>query len=60
MVKEIWRNGLTWHFRYDGTSIGSRCIHTWGDGDIYNHKLTFYEGETHVENSLATNNYLPS
>ncbi|WP_459211633.1 DUF6531 domain-containing protein [Aquimarina rhabdastrellae] len=52
MVKEIWRNGLTWHFRYDGTTIGSRCIHTWGDGDIYNHKLTFYKGETHVENSL--------
>lgn len=53
MVKEIWRNGLTWHFRYDGTEIGSRCVHTWGDGNIYNHKLTFKEGLTLVENSLG-------
>ncbi|GAA3508857.1 DUF6531 domain-containing protein [Aquimarina addita] len=52
MVKEIWRNDLVWHFRYDGTEIGSRCIHTWGDGGIYNHKLTYLEGKTIVENSL--------
>ncbi|MBW1296417.1 DUF6531 domain-containing protein [Aquimarina litoralis] len=53
MVKEVWRNGLTWYFRYDGTEIGSRCIHTWGDGDLYNHKLTYEEGKTIVENSLG-------
>jgi RHS repeat-associated protein len=53
LVKETWRNGLQWFFRYDGISTGARCIHTWGDHDIYNHKLTYNEGVTIVENSLG-------
>ncbi|MCG8701180.1 MAG: DUF6531 domain-containing protein, partial [Bacteroidales bacterium] len=53
MVKETWRNGLSWYFKYDDNKIGARCIHTWGDGDIYNHKLTYYDGLTEVENSLG-------
>lgn len=53
MVKETWRDGMNWFFRYDGKKIGARCIHTWGDGNIYNHKLTFLDGLTKVENSLG-------
>lgn len=53
MIKETWRNGLNWFFKYDGTQTGARCVHTWGDGDIQNHKLTFYDGLTEVENSLG-------
>ncbi|MCD0476268.1 DUF6531 domain-containing protein [Flavobacterium sp. EDS] len=51
MTKEIWRNGLNWYFEYDGTAPGARCVHTWGDGDIYNHKLFFEEGKTIVTDS---------
>jgi RHS repeat-associated protein len=53
LVKETWRDGMQWYFRYEGNSNGSRCIHTWGDGNIYNHKLTYLEGCTMVENSLG-------
>jgi RHS repeat-associated protein len=53
LVKETWRNGHQWFFRYDGSSTGARCIHTWGDGDIYNHKLAYTTGCTVVENSLG-------
>ncbi|WP_153796695.1 DUF6531 domain-containing protein [Foetidibacter luteolus] len=53
LVKETWRNGHDWYFRYDGKTTGARCIHTWGDGNIYNHKLTYNEGMTLVENSLG-------
>ena len=53
LVKETWRNGMQWYFVYDGQSTGARCIHTWGDGDLYNHKLTYLEGLTLVENSLG-------
>ncbi|WP_417786539.1 DUF6531 domain-containing protein, partial [Tenacibaculum sp.] len=53
MVKETWRNGLNWFFKYDGSQTGARCIHTWGDKDIYNHKLEFFDGLTRVENSLG-------
>jgi RHS repeat-associated protein len=53
LVKETWRNGHQWYFEYDGTTTGARCLHTWGDGDIYNHKLTYLDGCTMVENSLG-------
>ncbi len=53
LVKETWRNGQQWYFVFEGTGPGSRCIHTWGDGDLYNHKLTYGEGYTIVENSLG-------
>ena len=51
IVTETWRNGLRWHFEYDGGGIGSRCVRTWGDGGIYDHKLTFHEGITEVLDS---------
>ncbi|MDE8698004.1 hypothetical protein PZH42_28725, partial [Bacteroides cellulosilyticus] len=51
IVKETWRNGLALYFEYDGTVVGSRCVHTWGDGGIYDHKLTFREGVTEVLDS---------
>ncbi len=51
IVKETWRNGLTWYFEYAGTDVGSRCVHTWGDGGIYDHKLVFLDGVTEVLDS---------
>ena len=51
IVKETWRNGLAWYFEYDGTGVGSRCVHTWGAGGIYDHRLTFREGVTEVLDS---------
>lgn len=53
MVKETWRNGMNWFFKYEHGETGARCIHTWGDGDLYNHKLSYFEGKTIVENSLG-------
>ncbi len=51
IVKEAWRNGLNWFFEYDGCEIGARCVHTWGDGGIYDHKLQFLDGMTKVLDS---------
>ena len=51
IVKETWRNGLSWYFEYDDTGIGARCIHTWGGDGIYNHKLKFMNGLTEVLDS---------
>ncbi|MEX6688132.1 DUF6531 domain-containing protein [Danxiaibacter flavus] len=53
LVKETWRDGMQWYFEFEGIENGARCIHTWGDGNIYNHKLTYLEGCTLVENSLG-------
>ncbi len=41
MVQETDRNGLSFYFEYDGTDEKARCVHTWGDGGIYNHCLEY-------------------
>ncbi len=41
LVKETNRNGLAFYFEYDGEDSEARCIHTWGDKGIYDHKLNY-------------------
>jgi len=53
LVKETDRNGLSFYFEYDGFNTDARCIRTWGDGGIYDHKITYIDGLTIVENSLG-------
>lgn len=55
MVKEIWRNGLNWLFRYDKKSgIDAKCIEVWGDGDLLHYKFDYSSPEfTVVINSLG-------
>jgi RHS repeat-associated protein len=55
LVRETDRNGLSFYFEYDGAAHDARCTRTWGDGGIYDHKLTYDEalGITVVENSLG-------
>src|SRR5690606_12107422 len=44
---------LSFYFKYDAHDESARCIRTWGDGGIYDHKLTYEVGKTVVENSLG-------
>ncbi|MBL7798022.1 MAG: RHS repeat protein, partial [Saprospiraceae bacterium] len=55
LVQETNRNGLSFYFEYDGADESAWCIRTWGDGGIYDHKLTYQKAEkwTVVENSLG-------
>lgn len=53
LIREANRNGLNFYFEYDGIGQDARCVHTWGDGGIYDHKLTYAGGLTVVENSLG-------
>ncbi len=59
LIKETNRNGLSFYFEYDGFDEKARCTRTWGDGGIYNHKLTYHLDEqlTVVENSLGYKTY---
>jgi RHS repeat-associated protein len=55
LVRETNRNGLSFHFAYKGEWRDARCVHTWGDGGIYERWLD-YDREarlTIVENSLG-------
>ena len=53
LAREVNRNGLAFYFEYDAKDEKARCIHTWGDGGIYDHKLTYQPSVTVVENSLG-------
>jgi RHS repeat-associated protein len=38
LVRETDPNGLSFHFEYDALR---RCVHTWGDGGIYERRLVY-------------------
>lgn len=54
LVKEIWRNGLTWEIRYNKPGTDARVLDITGDGDLFHHTLTYAAPDcTIVENSLG-------
>ncbi|OJH41447.1 RHS repeat-associated core domain-containing protein [Cystobacter ferrugineus] len=55
LVREQDRTGLSFYFEYDGEDSKAWCVHTWGDGGIYDHRLRYdKQGRvTEVTNSLG-------
>jgi RHS repeat-associated protein len=55
LSKETDRNGLSFYFEWDAANALARCTRTWGDGGIYDHKLSYdaVRGITTVTNSLG-------
>lgn len=41
LVRETDRRGLSFYFEYDGVDSEARCVHTWGDGEIHDHRLAY-------------------
>ncbi|MBC8084712.1 MAG: DUF4280 domain-containing protein [Hymenobacter sp.] len=41
LTRETNRNGLSFYFEYDAADFTARCLHTWGDGGIYDTKLRY-------------------
>jgi RHS repeat-associated protein len=53
LARETNKNGLSFHFQYDSDDVRAKCLRTWGDGGIHDHKLSYRLGETTVEDSLG-------
>ena len=53
LVKETDRLGLSFYFEYDVMTSEGKCLRTWGDNGIYDHKISYQDGLTLVENSLG-------
>jgi len=55
LVKETYRSGLSFYFRFGGNDHNARCVETWGDGGIYYRKLSYdlENNITFVQNSLG-------
>jgi len=47
LVKETNRNGFSFHFEYDDDEPDGWCIRTWGDGGLYDRRIT-YDKHRHV------------
>ena len=43
LVKETNRNGLSWYFEYQWYHPDGWCVRTWGDGEIYDRRITYDE-----------------
>lgn len=41
LTRETNRNGLSFYFEYDGEDQNAQCIHTYGDGGIYERWITY-------------------
>ncbi len=41
MTRETNRNKLSFYFEYEGAGTTARCVHTWGDGNIYERWLEY-------------------
>ncbi|MET0405683.1 MAG: DUF6531 domain-containing protein, partial [Cystobacter sp.] len=55
LSRETDRTGLSFHFEYDGQGPDAWCTRTWGDGDIFHHRLRYDRraGVTEVTDSLG-------
>ncbi|MES1205763.1 MAG: DUF6531 domain-containing protein, partial [Pseudomonadota bacterium] len=55
LMQETNRNGLSFHFAYDGFGEDAYCVRTWGDGGIYDHEIAYDVANhtTFVTNSLG-------
>lgn len=53
LVQETFRNGLNFHFRFDGADHHARCVETWGDDGIYyrNIRYDLEQNITYVKDS---------
>ena len=56
IVKESNKNGLSFYFEYDWYHPDGMCIRTWGDGGIYDRRITYDEHRhvTIVDDSRAS------
>ena len=41
LIKETNRSKLSFYFEYEGAGTNARCVHTWGDGGIYERWLDY-------------------
>src|SRR5262245_56114778 len=55
LVKHTDRNSLSFYYQYTTSTPLPRCLHTWGDGGLYNYHFEYDDllGETRFTDSLG-------
>jgi len=60
LVQHTDRNGLSFNYKYDKYGPGGRCVHSWGDGKLYDYRFVYRTEErvTEITDSLGNVSYL--
>jgi YD repeat-containing protein len=60
LVQLTHRDGLSFYYEYDKYSRDGRCIHSWGDGGLYDYRFVYREEDriTEVTDSLGNTSYI--
>jgi len=60
LVEHKNRNGLSFYYEYDKYTPEGRCIHTWGDGGLYEERFVYHDDKNTVEvtGALGTTTFL--
>ena len=53
LVELTNQSGMSFHWEYDGKGESARCVHTWGDGGVMEHRIEYGEGVTRTTNGLG-------
>ena len=53
LVELTNQSGMSFHWEYDGKGESARCVHTWGDGGVMEHRIEYGEGVTRATNGLG-------
>lgn len=60
LIQHTDRNGLSFYYDYDEYNPDGKCVHSWGDGGLYDYRFVYREEEktTEVTDSLGNVSYL--
>lgn len=60
LIRETNKNGLSFNYEYDEYTHDGKCIHTFGDGGLYDYRFTYRDEEkiTEVADSSGNVTYL--
>ncbi|HKX28911.1 MAG TPA: DUF6531 domain-containing protein [Blastocatellia bacterium] len=55
LIRHTDRRGLSFYYEYNSHTPDGRCVHTYGDGDLYNYRFRYYQDlrQTEITDSLG-------
>ncbi len=56
MIQLTYRDGLSFYYEYDAEDHRARCVHTYGDGNLYKGNLVYEKGKTTIERIVEREN----
>lgn len=49
LIQHTSRTGLSFYYAFEAYTSGGRCVHTWGDGGLYDYRFAYFEDDKRTE-----------